>query len=167
MREIDLKQILPDILFRMKKEKNGDYDHIFLTMYENLSRFYWKDESLERIIQKIIHHVCTIRYHEKPIRITAARRMRMVDMEAILNMQPSYWIQIGIEVQSLSEPSADFQEEIINPSDGNKKEWVIDNSEGRLIACHYNEQMNPQILLWIHSHKANRRYVLLIPIQAN
>ena len=163
MREMNLTELLPDIVLRFKREQKSAVP-VFLTLPDRLPSFRWTDNSLEGLILTIIDHAVSISYPGKPVRVSVSKRTGMFDIEMMLKTHPLYWIQLKMDVQSPSGLEASAQETLEQLGFRCEDEWTTENSERRLITYSRANQPVPALLLWMQDHKANHKYIFLIPI---
>ncbi len=159
MREINLTKLLPDLVLRFRVRTP-----IFLTLPPDIPTFCWSDNSLEVLIFKLIDRAISASHPERPIRVAVAKRGRLSDLEALLNIHPSQWIQLRIDVQSLSGFDVGVQEALENSGYSPEHRLTTVDSACQLITYSSINQYKPQLLVWIEDRKANHRYIFLIPI---
>ena len=165
MREIYFTELLPDIVLRLHGERKSIGPPIFLTIPPDFPAFSWQDNGLEILIFNLFSRAISVSDLERPIRVAVASR-RVTDLEALLNIHPAHWIQMRIDVQSVSDPDDSIIQELGNSGYYVEDEWIAEGMPGRLIAYHQMNQTGPQLLLWIEHHRAGHRYAIIIPVQA-
>jgi hypothetical protein len=164
MRDIDLAKLLAGLVLRFKREKKSPSAPVFLTIPQNLPVISWSDNPLEMLIFALLENAISASSPESPVRLGITQTMAKSDLEELLEIHPSYWIQMRIDMQCQSGIGADIQEEIRFLGFRHADEWSTENSSRRLISYGYTDQPAPQILLWMQDSKASHKYTLLIPI---
>jgi hypothetical protein len=162
MREIDLTKLLPDIILRFQREHKSEPVPVFLTLPYNLPNFPWNDRSLEDLIFRLVNHAISTSNPERHVRVAIAKRGTLSDLEALAEIHPFCWIQLRIEMQSLSGIGTDLQEKFGDLGFSRKDDWATGNSS--LIAYSRPNRLEPQLIFWMQDRKATHRYALLIPI---
>jgi len=165
MRKIDLTEVLPDIVLKFQREQKGTRVPVFLTLPHNLPAFPWADNSLEILIIKLFDRAIAVGDIGKPIRVAVAKRKTVSDLEALLNLHPSHWIQLRIAMQSLEGLDDCVQQELEKSGYNSEDKWETENSADRLIVYHPMNQSEPQLLFWVENRKGSHRYILLIPVK--
>ena len=160
MREINLGELLPDIILRFKGEQESRGKPVFLTMPPSVPGFSWSDESLEKLIPMLVGQAVSESRPERPVRIAVAQKMRLQDLETLLNLHPSNWIQLSIDVQSLSGPTHGVGEELVKLGYSREEEWVTEDLHCHLTAFSHSNQIEPPILFFTQARKANHKYAL-------
>jgi hypothetical protein len=164
MREIDLTELLPEVVLKSQREQKGIAIPVFLTIPPGLPAFPWSDNSLEMLIFKLFDRAISATDGGRPVRAAVSKKLRMSDIEVLLNLHPSHWIQLRIDLQSRSGLEASIQEEFEKSGYCPEDEWATEKMVGRLIAYSRMNQPESRLLLWIERRKANQRYAFLIPI---
>ncbi len=163
MREIDLTEVLPDIVLRFQREQQGV--PVFLTLPHNLPPFPWADNSLEILIFKLIDRAISTGDSGKPIRVAVAKRKSVSDLEELVNLHPSHWIQLRIQMQSPPGTGITVQQELEKSGYISAGEWKTEDSADRLIVYHDVNQSEQQLLFWVRDRKGDQRYIILIPVK--
>ncbi len=166
MREIDLTEVLPDIVLRFQREQKEARVPVLLTLPHNLPAFPWADNSLEILIFKLIDRAISTGDSGKPIRVAVAKRTSVSDLEELVNLHPSHWVQLRIEMQSPPGAGITVQQELERSGYISAGEWKSENSADRLIVYHVVNQSEPQLLFWVEDRKSDHRYIILIPVKA-
>jgi hypothetical protein len=164
MKEIDLTELLPDIVHKSRREGMSAAGPVFLTISPSLPSFHWNDNSLEDLLLTFVGRAISTGDPEKPIRVAAARRMRMDDIEAMLNIHPSHWIQMRIDLQSPSEIMTEIQERLRFLGYKQEEAWVTEDSNSRLVNFSSKDQLKPPLVFYVEDRKTSHRYSFLIPI---
>jgi hypothetical protein len=164
MRDIDLTELLPDVLFHSNEKQNSRGDSIYLTIAPDLTPFPWNDNSLEILIFNLFTSTILAKKLDGPIRLAVAEKRRISDLETLLNIHPAYWIQLRIDVQSATKFDDMINRELENSGYNAEDEWVPEGLPARLTAYSQMNHKNPKLLFWIEHHKASHRYTILIPI---
>lgn len=163
MNEIHFTEFLPSIVLELNR-KLGFGSPIPLVVPNHLPTFLWPDNSLEELIVSFLDQAISLSHPEKPIRIAAYKRTRLSDIETLLEICPSYWIQLRIDVPSLSWLKRGIHVSLEDAAFRHADEWVKENGESRLIIYDYRNQPVPASLLWVQKRKARHSYSLLLPV---
>ncbi len=165
MREVDLTEVLPDIVLRFQREQKGARVPVFLTLPHNLPSFPWADNSLEILIFKLIDRAISTGDSGRPIRVAVAKRKSVSDLEELVNLRPSHWIQLRIEMQSTDGAAIAVQQELERSGYISAGEWRTEDSADRLIVYRDVNQSEQQLLFWVEDRKGDHRYIILIPVK--
>lgn len=165
MRKISLTELLPDIILRFHREQRNVRVPIYLTLHPDLPAFTWMDNGLEMMLFNLFNHAILEGNFEGPIRIAVAKRKAMIDLESLVDIHPSCWIQLRMDVQSISELDDIVKKEIGNSGFSAEDEWALEGAPHKLIAYAQKNDPAPQLLCWIEHNRASHRYTILIPIR--
>jgi len=165
MRKIDLSELVPDIVRTMQSKKEHNGRPVFLTISPNLPSFSWFDDSLEKLISILIDHAVGSGCPEMPARIAVVSKKRLQDLEAPLDMHPSRWVQLSIDLPSSSEPVTGVGADMKELGYSGEEEWVAEDSHCLLIAYRQPNQPQPQIVFCSRARRAGYKNTFLIPLQ--
>jgi hypothetical protein len=165
MKAIDFTELLPDAVLRCERDLNRIRVPLFLTLPPNLPSFYWNDSSLEDLIFTLIARAISSSHPERPIRLSVGLWTRMSDIEAMLKIHPSCWIQLRIDLQPVSDFGPNLQDRLKDLNYRPVDDWITEDSRGQLIAYSHAVRQEFPLLFWIRRRKSNHRYAFLIPIE--
>jgi hypothetical protein len=162
MREMDLASVMQSIVLRRNRILDGIGSSMQLTLPLNLSKFLWHDRSLEKLIEKFIHHVSLISQPARPVRVALRQKARMLDLEKFFGIYPSYWIQLRIEGQGPAVFEA-VARPIFEDLGYRCEEWVgVEDSGQHLAAFCLETEHDLKLVFW--ADNPSRRCDLLIPV---
>jgi len=165
MREMDLTELLPEIVLRSRCERRSASAPVFLTISPNLPSFCWNDNSLEDLILMFVDRAISAGHPERPIRVAVVRRMKLADIEAMLNIHPSHWIQMKIDIQPSSEALIEIRKKLQSLGFGCEEAWIAEDSTSQLILFSCEDPLKPPLVFYVEDRKTNHRCSLLIPIE--
>ena len=163
MTEIHFTELLPEIVIGLNREPGLGF-HVPVFIPNDLPTFLWPDNTLEQLIVASIDQAVSLNYSRKPIRIAIYKRTRLSDIETLLDIYPSYWMQLRIDVPSLSCLECCVQESLLDSGFRYEDEWAAEDGGSRLIAYSYEKQPVPAFLFWIQNRKASHSYSFLLPV---
>ncbi len=164
MNEIYFTEFLPTAVLGLNKKLGPGFHIPLLVVPNHLPTFLWPDSGLEELIVSFLDQAMSLSHPEKPIRIAIYKRTRLSDIETLLGICPSYWIQLRIDVPSPSWLGQGIQMSLEDTGFEYADEWVTEKGESRLIIYSYRNQPIPGFLLWVQKRKAKHSYSMLLPV---
>jgi hypothetical protein len=164
MRKINLTELLRDIVLGSHREQKGVGVPIYLTLPPNLPAIIWKDNSIELLIFNLLNYAIFGEPLERPIRVAVAERKTLTDLEALLDVHPSYWIELRMDMQSVSELDGTIKTRMRNFGFSAGNEWVVEGSPYKLVAYSKMNETDPRLFCWIAHNRARHSYTILIPV---
>jgi hypothetical protein len=160
MKEIQFTELLPEIVTEINKETSLG-SHIPLFIRNDLPTFLWPDNSLHVLISAFIDQAASLSDPGKPVRIAVCKRNKLADIEALLEISPSYWIQLRIDVPSFCLLEWRVQESLKDSGFRYEGEWTTEDEGSRLLTYSYGNQ---PVLFWIQKRRATHSYSFLMPV---
>ncbi len=162
MKKIRFTELLPEIVTDLNN-RPGLRSHIPLFIPNDLPAFLWPDSNLNELIASFIKQAASLSNPDKPVRIAACKRNRLADIESLLEIFPCYWIQLRIDVPSLSLLERGIQESLRDSGFRYEDEWTMEDKRSRLLTYSYSNQPVPAFLFWIQNRRASLSYIFLVP----
>jgi len=129
-----------------------------------MGRLAGPDNSLKQLIASFIGQAVSLSQPGKPVRVAVFKRNRLFDLEELLEIYPAYWIQLRINMPSLSLLERRVQENLAVSGFRYEAEWATQDGGTRLVTYNYDGQPVPAFLFWVQNRKESQGYSLLLPV---
>ena len=163
MRELDLTALLRKTVLRLNKMHAGTGPSVQLSLALNLSKFFWHDCSLEKLIDRLVHYASVISPPARPVRIAVRQKAKMQDLEKFFDIHPSHWVQIKIDLAA-----AGFEEGVRKTFEDHGyrcEEWVgVEDSRQQMGVFSLEAEQKLKLLFWAENHTFRHKCDLLIPV---
>jgi hypothetical protein len=81
MRKMDIAALVRKTVLRLNKTHAGVGSSVQLSLALNMSKFWWHDDSLEKLIAKLLRYASVMSHPARPLRV-AVRRKKIVDLKS-------------------------------------------------------------------------------------
>ncbi len=166
MREIRFTELLPEIVTDLNN-RPGLESRIPLFIPNDLPTLLWPDNSLNELVSTFIGQAALLNNPGKPVRIAVRKRNRLADIEALLEVYPSYWVQLKIDMPTLSLLERGVQESLRDSGFRYEDEWTTEDEGSRLLTYSYGKESGPAFLFWIQNRRTPHTYSFLLPVYAS
>ena len=164
MKNIDLSELVPDIVTRMNNSRGATKASVHLAIPSDISRFQWKDNSLELMIKSFLMEARMASRHKKTVHMKITEKSKMKGLEMFFAFSPLRWIHCSIVFQAFSK-FTDSAKSIAGGLGYQCLEWIgSDNSDDQLGAYCRNPKENPEMILYLSHRETRIQCDLLIPV---
>ncbi len=166
MQTVDMGRLIRDIVVKFSAQRTNELPPVRLTISPSLSAFYWRDDSLERLLREIFNEVLKSNRVDLPVRIKVSSRARLQDLQAFIGLSPLYWIQIKVSGHGL--PCLDVLESKLQHTGYYCEEWIgTENATSQLAIFCSGRGGAPKLVLYLSTCRFKWECDFLIPILAN
>ena len=166
MKTVDMGRLIKEIVVKFGEHTN-ELPTIRLTIAPSLASFFWRDDSLERLLREIFNEVLRSKCGDLPVQIKVSSRTRLQDLQSFVGLSPLYWIQIKFSGYGL--PSLDgLIESKLQHIGYYCDEWIgVENAASQLAIFCAERGSAPKLVLYVSTDRFKWECDFLIPVLKN
>jgi len=164
MKKIDLGSIVQQTIFRYSQNHGSDKPLVFVTLAPALTQVPWQDRTAEDFVRRLIYETLLTSDPGAPIEVSLRHRTHLNDLNGLIGIKPSYWIQLRIAGRGIR--VAEYLiDELFDELGFRVEEWVgIDGSDTRMGIFGTIDAPKLKMVFCLESVRHKQKCDLLLPI---
>ena len=164
MKEIDLAAVVGRTVHRFNDRKTASDEHAHVSILPNLTKFMWRDSSLEHLMRRFLRYVLCSAKLARPVHVSVYEKMKMEDLEKFLSISRLCWIFLRVFVQG----SAGFgirAKQILRNLGYRCEKWVgVEGSDIQLGTYSLANARDVKLILCVQNRKMSEKCEILVPV---
>jgi hypothetical protein len=160
---MDIAALVRKTVLRLNKTHAGVGSSVQLSLALNMSKFWWHDDSLEKLIAKLLRYASVMSHPARPLRVAVRRKGKLLDLEEFFDIHPSHWVQMSIRMAAsgLDEGVRKILEDHGYQCD---ESVGVEGSVQQLGAFSPGAKEKLMLVFWAENHRLRHKCDLLIPV---
>jgi hypothetical protein len=130
MEQIELGNVIEEAIAKFSRNRIGDKPPVFLMIPSSLRTVPWRDRSIKELVRVFLYESLLTSNPDATLEISLRRRAELKDLDPLVGLNPSYWLQLRISGRGLK-MFEKLAQELCYDVGYRCEEWITIEDSGR------------------------------------